>query len=461
MDRADPHAERQVLGAALLRPELVAVAEAIVRPEDFADPVHAAVWEAVLAVSPAVDVTTVAAALRRAKRSNLVGLDYLGRLTDGCPTGAHLEEHARIVADHARARRAAAVLRAALAALEDPATSAADAAARAETGLAEVARSRGAGGTVDVQDSAFGAIQAWEELLAGRAVAALPTGLTDLDDLLGGGARPGQLVVLGARPAMGKSALGAQLALHAAAATRTPALYVSLEMGHAELTARLLAARAGVDAHRARRGQFRHGEVARLQEAAASLDRAPLVYLDDAGDEVSLAEVRAAALRLKATRGLCLVVVDYLQLLRPVTPRDSREREVAEMTRGLKRLARALAVPVLLLSQLNRGAEARSAKDHRPRMADLRESGAVEQDADVIALLYRDEVYNPKTEHRGIAELIVAKQRGGPTGTVRLRWDAARTAFADDRDAPARSYTAPDAWSGADDTFTSRGGDAQ
>jgi replicative DNA helicase len=434
--RADPRAERAVAGAALLAPHALPLLAPLVRPEDFADARMGAVFGAALALhgrGEPVDVVTVAHALRQAQRLNAVGGDaFLGELCAAVATTAHAEAHARLVAGHARARRAAAAFREALCALEDGAQNADEALAVAEAKLAAVAKTRAVAGVVKLAASIDAAMQAMEDVATRRRPAGTTTGLRDLDRLLGGGLRPGELIVVAGRPAMGKSALATGIWRAAVRATGRPGLYASLEMPHAQLTTRELCGAAGVDLQRARAGAFADGDPGRLLAAANDLYDLPAYILDDSEtDRASVADVRAAALRLRQDGGaLAVVVIDYLQLVRAEGKHDSREREVATISAECKRLAKQLAVPVVLLAQLNRGPETRG-KEKRPQVADLRESGAIEQDADVVALLYRDEVYNPQSPDRGVAEVILGKQRSGPTGTARVRFVKEEARFCD------------------------------
>ncbi|MGH9294100.1 MAG: replicative DNA helicase, partial [Acidimicrobiales bacterium] len=250
------------------------------------------------------------------------------------------------------------------------------------------------------------------------------TGFGDLDRLLGG-IEPGALVVVGARPSMGKTGFGLCVA-RAAAARGTPALYTSAEMSEGEIMARLLGIMSGVGTHRQRSADLRPEEWMRLLDARKLLDSMPLEIDDRAAPTVS--DIRLRARRMQVRSGLGLVVVDYLGLL-SAPKAERRELEVAAIARGLKQIARSLGIVVVALSQLNRGLEART--DKRPLLSDLRESGAIEQDADVVAFIYRDEAYHPDSIDRGTAEIHVAKHRSGPTGVARLAWLPAVAKFAD------------------------------
>ena len=269
----------------------------------------------------------------------------------------------------------------------------------------------------------------------GARITGTETGFRDLDTLTSG-LHGGQLIIIAARPAMGKTSLVLNLTGSAAESSKKPVLFFSLEMPRVELANRLMCAEARIDQSRLRSNMLTQDDMTTLTAAANKLHTLP-IYIDDSGD-LTLLELRAKARRIKADRDMSLIVIDYLQLMKASREKqESREREISEISRGLKGLAKELDVPIVALSQLNRGCETRPGKDKRPMLADLRESGAIEQDADVVMFIYRDEVYNRDTEDKGIAELIIAKQRNGPTDTVRLRFIRELTKFenlaADDR----------------------------
>ena len=258
----------------------------------------------------------------------------------------------------------------------------------------------------------------------GDVITGTATGLVDLDEKLSG-LQPSTLNIIGARPAMGKSSLGLGIATHVARQSGKPVLVFSLEMGHHEMTSSILAREAEIDTQRLRTGRLTENDWTKLGKAINRLD-VPL-FLDD-NPRVTVMEIRAKARRVKANNGgLALIMIDYLQLMTGGTSAENRQLEVSEISRGLKVLARELEVPIIALSQLSRALEARA--DKRPMLADLRESGAIEQDADVVMFLYRDEVYHHDTADKAMAELIIAKHRAGPTGTVKLVFRGPYTKF--------------------------------
>jgi replicative DNA helicase len=267
----------------------------------------------------------------------------------------------------------------------------------------------------------------------GGELTGVPTGFRDFDEKTGG-LQPGELVIVAARPSMGKTALALNVARNAAVDHGKRVAIFSLEMTRRALALRLLSSEARVDFSSFRRGYGSHADHQRLVQAAGTLAEAP-IWIDDSG-MISILEIKAKCRRLEAEGGLDLVLLDYLQLAHGSTPAARKDLEIAEISHGLKALAKELEIPVVALSQLNRGPEQRDPDKRRPHMGDLRESGAIEQDADLIAFIYRDEVYHPTEENRGIAELILAKQRNGPTGVVRLHFEHRYARFLDLAAAP-------------------------
>jgi len=428
--RVPPHdgdAEAGVIGCLLLRPDLLAdVLDTGLAPGDFYTPRWAAAFSAVLALAgrgDAVDTLTVAGELAGGAHGAVSDVGDLAGAMGEVPASGHAITYAGRVVSCARVRRViAATAEIADAgygpdAIVDPQRFADD----AERVL--LAATAGPGDDtapkllVDVLDEAIAELR---RRAAGEKLGA-ETGFVDLDRLTGG-LRPGQLVVIGARPSMGKSALALDIALNVAG-MNGPVLFVSAEMGSGELANRVLAG-GGVSSDRILAGRLDETDFRRLGHRDDTLAKVPLVIDDSPG--ATLAGIRARARRQASRDGLALVVVDYLQLVEAGGRRERREAEVAEISRGLKALARELHVPVIAAAQLNRGVELRT--DKRPYLADLRESGQVEQDADLVLLLHRPAVYDADADP-GAAELIVAKHRHGPTGTVPLTWMPARMRF--------------------------------
>lgn len=430
--RRDIAAERAVLAAVLLDPTILGPLGEIIRPGDFFVPQHSVIleaMEAVVAEGSPLDVITLSAHLRRIERLNTIGgAQYIGELTDEIPTLSHYEAHARIVADEARARELSEIVR--------------EVEARVGSGetaqeLAEVLRERvasigepaGVHHMTPLEDAVIGVFSGLEKAIqAGVKISGTPTGFRDLDALTNG-MKSGQLVVIAARPSMGKTSLAMQMALAGARSMTAPTLVFSIEMRTSALALRVLCSEGQVDSKRVESATLTQDELSRVTNAANSVFSLP-VYFDDR-EEVDLAQLYAAVRRMHRRFGaIGRIVIDYLGLLKSgLTRALNPEQEIAIITRRLKGIAKEFDTTVVLLSQLNRKCEERP--DKRPIMADLRSSGAIEQDADIVAFIYRDDYYNKNSDDRGVAEVIIAKNRNGPTDTVRLRWYPTFTAFGD------------------------------
>jgi replicative DNA helicase len=422
--RVPPHnlqAEESVLGALLLsRDAIGVVGEAGLNVRDFYSPAHQHIFDAVRSLyssSGPVDVVTVADELRRHNLlDELGGMERLNELQNATPSVSGAEHYAKIVMDTALLRRlihTAGEITDLAFSEPDDVTKAVD---LAESKMFEVAEDKVVDSTREIGDLLNVTMDELEaNFERGDTITGVATGYDDLDELLSG-LQPSTLNIVGARPAMGKTAFGLGLATHIAQNEAKPALVFSLEMGHSELTQRILSSEAKVDSTKLRTGKLTEGDWSKIGLAVGRLE-VPL-FLDD-NPQVSVMEIRAKARRIKAQHGgLSLILIDYLQLMSGSGRSENRQLEVSEISRNLKVLARELEVPIVALSQLSRNLEARS--DKRPMLADLRESGSLEQDADVVMFLYRDEVYNPESPDKGSAEVIVSKHRSGPIGTKRL-----------------------------------------
>jgi replicative DNA helicase len=420
--RVPPHnleAEESLLGAMLLSRDAVAVALEHCRAEDFYRPSHSHVFAAatsLFAKGEPIDTVTVAEELRRAGLLELVGgTAALVALQANTPAISNAARYARIVAENALLRRLIVVANEIAEMAYDVPDDVVAAVDRAEAMVFDVASRHQSDTVRALKDLLAASLDQLEQLYdRGEAVTGVPTGYQDLDEHLAG-LQPSNLVVVGARPSMGKTAFALGMAAHAAL-TGTPVLFCSLEMSHLEIASRVLCAEARVDVSRMRNGRLADSDWPRISSAIGRLGNAPL-YIDD-NPNLTVMDIRAKARRLRSGEGLGLVVVDYLQLMTGRSAAENRQVEVSEISRGLKILARELEIPVVALSQLSRGLESRA--DKRPMLADLRESGSIEQDADVVMFIYRDEVYNPDSPDRGTAEVIIAKHRNGPTGVVQL-----------------------------------------
>jgi len=436
--RVPPHsleAEESLLGAMLLSRDAITVAVEIgVAAEDFYKPAHTHVFEAVLSLygqGEPIDPVTVAEELRRADLLEaLGGRQTLLRLQAATPASANAAHYAKIVNELALLRRLIGVAGDIAEMGYDDSQDVQETVDRAEALVFEVAEHRVTDSMIKMADALQNTLDELEALYASTGdITGVPTGYSEVDRLLLG-LQPSNLVVVAARPGAGKTSFALGAAANVAMAARRPVLFFSMEMGTLELTKRLLAGEARVDARRLQTGNIPEQDWTKLSHAVGRLAEAPL-FIDD-NPHCTVMEMRAKSRRTKARHGdLGLVVVDYLQLMTPMGSKraENRQVEVAEISRGLKILARELNCPVMACSQLNRQLEYRS--DKRPMLADLRESGSLEQDADVVAFIYRDDIYNPDSDQRGTAEIIVAKHRNGPTGTTRLAFVDRLTKFAD------------------------------
>jgi replicative DNA helicase len=435
-ERIPPHnldAEASLLGAILLsRDAFMAVAETGLAADDFYKPAHQHIYEAARALvagGEPVDVVTVADALRRADLLDLVGGGaYLVELQTATPAISNASQYARIVQDTAVLRR---LIRVASEIAElgfDEPDDVSKALSAAESKVFEIAERRVVDTTRPINDLIKEAFDDLEKVYEqGNVITGTPTGYTDLDELLSG-LQPSTLNVVGARPAMGKTAFALGMATNVAIHAGLPVLLFSLEMGHKELTQRILASEARIDSTKLRTGRLTQQDWSSIGKAIGRLE-APL-YIDD-NPYVTVSEIGAKSRRLaqRYNGRLGLIVIDYLQLMTGRAAAENRQVEISEISRGLKVLARELRTPIVALSQLSRALESRA--DKRPMLADLRESGAIEQDADVVMFIYRDEVYNPESPDRGSAEIIVAKHRSGPIGMKRLAFLGQYTKFHD------------------------------
>lgn len=437
LDRQLPHAfeaERAVLGSMLLDER--AISEAITTLQDGGRPVfwnekHQRLYEHIVALwrqsKPMDGVVIKDELVRIGQFESLGGYEFLGDLIGAVPSATRIREYARIVREkHLLRQLIDAAARIMEAAYENkrPAPEVLDFASKEIFGITERGVSGGAQLIPELVEEVFRKI----EQLDGAVLTGEPSGYYELDELTCG-FQPGELIIIAARPSMGKTALGLNIAEHMALDESRAALFFSLEMSRQQVAQRLLCSRARVDAQKLRRGRSSREDLSRLQRVADELRDKPLL-IDDTSS-LTILEMRARA-RLEARRhGVRAIFVDYLQLARaPGT--ESRQQEVAEVSRGLKALAKELSVPVIAMAQLNRNPEERSG--NRPRMSDLRESGAIEQDADLIALLHRESYYNRSDggdlgDEDNTAELIIAKQRNGPVGTVTLHFNRHWTRF--------------------------------
>ncbi len=427
------HAEESVLGAMLLSRDAVNHAgESGLLTDEFYKPAHQHVYAAIQGLTKTgepVDAVTVADELRRNGLLEAVGgSQLLLEMQNATPAVSNVGRYIKIVQDTALLRRLIGVA-GELAEMgfsgPDDVDKAID---EAEARMFEIADRRVVDTTRELSDLLAVTMDHLQETQErGDTLTGVATGFNDLDEQLSG-LQPSTLNIIGARPAMGKTALGLGMAVNIAKTTRLPVLVFSLEMGHLELTQRILGSEAEVDSRAMRSGRLNEQDWSRIAKAYGRLE-VPL-FLDD-NPRVTVMEIRAKARRVKAHfGGLAMIMIDYLQLMSGGASAENRQLEVSEISRGLKILARELKVPIVALSQLSRGLEQRA--DKKPMLSDLRESGSLEQDADVVMFLYRDEVYHPENlDNKALAELIIAKHRAGPTGTVKLVFRGQYTKFGD------------------------------
>ena len=433
--RVPPHnlqAEESLLGAMLLRSQAIADAVETVVASDFYKPAHGHIFEAITSLyggGEPVDPVTVSEELKRAGLLSAIGgSGVLLTIQSRTPAVSNASHYARIVEENSLLRKlittAGEIAELGYSPLDDIAKTV----DLAETMVFDVAQRRITDSMVELRELLDLSLDRLEALYERKeSITGTPSGFHDLDQLLSG-FQPNSLIIVGARPSMGKTAFGLNAAANAAVKSHRPVLYFSLEMAHLELTQRLLGSEGRIDAGRLKNGQLNEADWSKVSRSMGRLAEAPL-WIDD-NPNLTVMEIRAKARRLKSKVGdLGLIVIDYLQLMSGRSNAENRQVEVSEISRGLKILARELECPVMALSQLSRGLELRA--DKRPMLADLRESGSLEQDADVVMFLYRDEKYNNDSPDRGTAEVIVSKHRNGPTATIRLAFLDYCTKFED------------------------------
>ncbi len=426
IDRLPPHnrdAERSILGSMLRDNVIIAEAVNLVRADDFYVFAHQKIFEAITKLNddagkPA-DIVTVAEWLSQAKlMEEIGGPAYLGELWDAAPSAAHYRQYAEIIRQKAIARNLIHACNELQADAFDQSQPASELLDNAERRILEIAEMGITGDTVTLHDAIR---EAWTRLDQRKKrgdleFSGVPTGFLDLDNLTAG-FQANELIVLAARPSVGKTAFALNIARHVVVEEGLPVLFVSLEQARVELAERLLCCQARVDSHRIRRGHLDHDDMSKIMEAGDILGQSKL-FIDDTPGQ-SMLRIAANARRLKKRHDLRLVIIDYLQLIDPDDKKDSRQEQVAAISRRLKFLARELKIPVVALAQVNRSSEDR--QDHRPRLSDLRESGAIEQDADTVLMLHRPDYHEPGKDE-GSIEVIIAKQRNGPTGEIGLMY---------------------------------------
>ncbi len=424
-------AEESILSAILIDNDaLLDVIEAL-GPEDFYRTGHQKIYEAITDLfdrAEPVDLVTLANKLKEKGQLEVVGgASYLARLVDTVPLAVNARHYAKIVHDKASLRRLIEKANAIVKRCFEERGEAEDVIDFAETAIFEISEQKARQSFYPLSKIILGNIETLEEKQGNRSlVTGVTTGFNQLDNLTSG-LQNSDLIILAARPSMGKTALALNIARNAAVDANVPVAVFSLEMSKEQLSLRMLCSEARIDSSRLRGGFFSMEDWHRLTDAAGVLSESP-IYIDDS-PSLSAMEIRAKARRLKMDKNIGLIIIDYLQLMQGRSSAERRDLEISEISRGLKALAKELELPVMALSQLNRMLEQRT--DKRPKLSDLRESGALEQDADVVAFIYRDEVYNKEEDNprRGTAEIILSKQRNGPTGDVFLSFLNSYTRF--------------------------------
>ena len=424
LDRVPPHnqeAEQSVIGAIFLEPQALITAAEIIMPEDFFRVAHQKIFQTMLRLSDqgkAIDVVTITEELSAKKElEDVGGISYISEIANAVPTAANIGHYAKIVEEKSILRR---LIRVATTIVEDGFTREDEVEAllsEAERKMMEVANRKNAGDFQHIKDVLVETYDNIEKLYSRKGdITGVPTGFRDLDRITAGFQR-NDLIIVAARPSVGKTAFALNVAQNVATKTDENVAIFSLEMGAEQLVMRMLCAEGNIDAQVLRTGTLTTEDWRKLTMAMGSLSNAGIFIDDTPGIRVN--EIRSKCRRLKQEYGLGMILIDYLQLIQGSGgSQANRQQEVSEISRSLKGLARELQVPVIALSQLSRGVEQR--QDKRPMMSDLRESGSIEQDADIVSFLYREDYYDKETENQNMIEIIIAKQRNGPTGTVTL-----------------------------------------
>jgi len=435
-ERTLPHnleAERSVLGAILLHNDAFNLAAEVIDSKDFFRDAHRRIFDKMVKLAErgdAIDLVTLKEELGRAgELDEIGGPAYITALVDGVPRSTNVEHYARIIKEKATLRNLIFSANRILTTAYEGAEEADIILDQAEHAIFAIADDKVRDGFVSLRDLAQASLDTIEKLHAHKElITGVPTGFHDLDEMTSG-LQPSDLIIVAARPSMGKTSLALNMAQHVGTKTdRTVGLF-SLEMSKEQLFLRLLTSEARIDAHRLRGGFLGERDWGKLSQAIGTLSDAK-IFIDDT-PSIGVLEMRAKCRRLKSEHGLHLVIVDYIQLMQGRGRFENRTLELASISRSMKGLAKELNVPIVVLSQLSRAPESRS--DHRPQLSDLRESGALEQDADVVVFIYREDLYGdrnqPAADTQGVAEIIIGKQRNGPTGIVRLAFIREFTRF--------------------------------
>ena len=426
----DIEAEQAVVGSMLTDQDAVVAAIETLKPEDFYREDNKIIYEAILNIynrAEPIDIITLKSELSSMGKLDAVGgLEYIAQLPDKVPTTSNVDRYIKIVQDKAMLRNLIKTANEIISLGYDQTEDVEDVMDHAEKKIFDVMQRKNQKGYTSIKDILIESFTKLEELYNQKQhVTGVPTGFIELDKKTAG-LHGSELILIAARPAMGKSAFALNIGTYAATRANIPVAIFSLEMSKDQIGNRILCSEALVDSNNVRTGELNDEELSKLAETSGELSQAQIFVDDTPG--ISVMEIRAKCRKLKLEKNIGLVVIDYLQLIQGSGKSSSREQEIAEISRSLKILAKEIDVPVIALSQLSRAVESRP--DHRPMLSDLRESGSIEQDADIVMFLYRDDYYNEESEKKNIAEVIIAKQRAGSTGTVELAWLGNYTKFA-------------------------------
>ena len=434
LGKVPPHdieAEQAIIGSMLTDKDAVISAIEVLKEEDFYREDNRAIYSAILNLynrAEPIDIITVKAELEAmGKFEQVGGLEYLAELPEKVPTTANAQKYIKIVEEKSTLRNLIKTANEIIELGYDPTEEVEDIMENAEKKIFNIMQDKNQKGYSPLKDVLVESFNKLEELYNRKQhITGVPTGFTELDYKTAG-LHDSELILIAARPAMGKSAFVLNIATNAAIKAKTPVVIFSLEMSKEQMVNRILCSEAMVDSNKVRTGKLEEDDWVKLAGAIGPLSEAD-IYIDDTPG-ISITEIRAKCRKLKLEKNIGLVIIDYLQLVQGSNNRKngSREQEISEISRSLKILAKEIGVPVIALSQLSRAVEQRP--DHRPMLSDLRESGAIEQDADIVMFLYRDDYYNKDSEKKDIAEVIIAKHRGGSTGTIELLWLGSYTKF--------------------------------
>ena len=427
----DDEAEQAVIGSMLTDKDAVISAIEVLKPEDFYREDNKTIYGPIMNLyskAEQIDIITLKDELTSlGKLEPVGGLEYLATLPDKVPTTANVEKYIKIVEEKSILRSLIKTANELIEIGYDQNEEVEVLMDNAEKKIFDLMQRKSQKGYSSIRDILVDSFTELEQLYNQKQhITGVASGFIDLDNKTAG-FHKSDLVLIAARPAMGKTAFALNIATYAAVSANTPVVVFSLEMSKEQCANRILCSQAMVDSEKVAKGDISDEDWSKLAIASGELSESAGIYIDDSAG-INIAEIRAKCRKLKLEKNIGLVVIDYLQLIQGSGNTKSREQEIAEISRSLKILAKEIDVPVIALSQLSRAPEARP--DHRPMLQDLRESGSIEQDADIVMFLYRDDYYNPETEAKNIAEVIIAKHRAGPTGTVELLWMPSYTKFA-------------------------------